>query len=609
MSHFFSEVRWFFLGDRPPFSSQKSAMGRARWPGGMALVSWRSPFRLGMWAIAVASLIICLHSLGFPLAAVAQVDEPIETAPVEIDGQELFVLTSFDKKTAQERADELSANLEALVEAGIQPDLFVEENIIKIDQQSLSAFVVEEESESESDSEPESDSESESEEEPSPFLTVTKTDARVAGNQKSPEQQARAWRNLLENSLAKAIEERSPDFLQRAMLLALAVVGVTALLSWWIQRLKNRILPHPLQELQHFLSSQQPSSEDAQISLTSILTSLGLGVLQVSLWIMAGLYVINLFPLTRDRSYVVFRALMDSLFSPMLPLGDDTYSITDLIVLIAVFSGVVLGATVVANLLRTRILRMAGLSSGSQEAIAAITRYVLIAIGAIVVLQVWGLDLSSLTLLASALGVGIGFGFQNIAKDFGSGLVLLFERPVQVGDFVEVDEFMGTVDRIGARSTSVKTLDQVSIIVPNSYFLENQVINWSHENPLSRIALPVGVSYNSDPEQVRKILLQAAEDHPGIVRLPRPQVFFYGFGDSALDFKLMFWIVEPNRQPLIKSDLYFKIFALFRKNDIEIPFPQRDLHIRSGQLPIDLNSPPPESPVTPSNGTEGNGNN
>ena len=158
---------------------------------------------------------------------------------------------------------------------------------------------------------------------------------------------------------------------------------------------------------------------------------------------------------------------------------------------------------------------------------------------------------------------------------------------------------MGTVNRIGARSTHIKTLDQISVIVPNSYFLENQVINWSHENPLSRIAIPVGVAYSADPEVVRQVLLEAGKAQSSVVDMPPPQVFFRGFGDSALNFDLLVWIMEPNRHPTIKSDLYFSIFKRLADKQIEIPFPQRDLHIRTGALPARLGSPDGMRPSSP----------
>ncbi|HEY9639679.1 MAG TPA: mechanosensitive ion channel domain-containing protein, partial [Coleofasciculaceae cyanobacterium] len=223
------------------------------------------------------------------------------------------------------------------------------------------------------------------------------------------------------------------------------------------------------------------------------------------------------------------------------------------------------------------------------------TKYSLISIGTLIVLQIWGLDISSLTILVSALGVGIGFGLQDIAKNFGSGLVLILERPIQVGDFVEIGSFKGTVERIGGRSTEIRTLDHVSIIVPNSRFLSEEVINWSHHNPVSRLHLPVGVAYHSDPQIVRTVLLEAAQSHTDVLQSPLPQVFFTGFGDSALNFDLLVWTTQPSRQFILKSDLYFRIFELLQERQIEVPFPQRDLHLRSGILSL---SPQTEALLT-----------
>ena len=266
--------------------------------------------------------------------------------------------------------------------------------------------------------------------------------------------------------------------------------------------------------------------------------------------------------------------------------------VLDFLILAILIVTLLILANVLANLLRSRVLVHTPINRGIQEAIAIVAKYTFISIGSIVLFQVWGFDLSSLTILASAIGVAIGFGFQDIAKNFGSGLVLLFERPIQVGDFVEVNEYMGTVEYIGARSTLIRTLDQVSIIVPNSRFLENEVINWSHHSPISRLHLPVGVSYHSDEQLVKTALLEAAEKHFEVLTSPPPQVFFLGFGDSAINFELLVWIKHPQKQAIIKSELYFAIKASFKNYQIEIPFPQQDLHFRSGKLPIQLSIDP-----------------
>lgn len=532
-------------------------------------------------AIALTLLCWALGQATFLPPGQAQQETFNETAPVVLDGQTLLEVGRTSQESASDRADDIS---EKLTRARVDDTVIVTRT-------GRTLYLVEELNDSEGN-----DSVVDDEIFREELLTVEKTDVQAFNRTNemplSAEQLAERWATEIETALERSREERSLAFLKRALLFALAAIVIAAIAHWWLRRIQRRVLEHPWQALQRLM--HHPDSGDTQLraSLLRILGSIALILARIAIWCAAIAYVIFLFPQTRESTYEILRAVTDSLFSPVLPLGGRSYSVTDLFILMAAFLGVFLGATVVANVLRSRILNIAGIGTGSQEAIAALTRYTLIALGSLVVLQVWGLDLSSLTLLASALGVGIGFGFQNIAKDFGSGLILLFERPIQVGDFVEVSEFQGTVDRIGARSTSIKTLDQVSIIVPNSYFLENQVINWSHENPLSRIAIPVGVSYSADPEHVRKILIQAAADHSGVVRLPKPQVFFKGFGDSSLDFLLLVWIVEPNRQPSIRSDLYFQIFALFKKEGIEIPFPQRDLHVRSGHLPVSLNGTP-----------------
>jgi small-conductance mechanosensitive channel len=278
--------------------------------------------------------------------------------------------------------------------------------------------------------------------------------------------------------------------------------------------------------------------------------------------------------------------VIDSFTAEVIPLGNTRYSLEDIIVLVVMILGVVIASKIIADLFKARILSLARINRGAREAIAIILRYVLLLIGLFVLLPVWGVDLSSFAILASALGVGIGFGFQDIAKNFGSGIVLVFERPIQVGDFVEVGEFLGTIERIGARSTLIRTLDQVSIIMPNSRFLEDEVINWSHDNPVSRLHLPVGVAYASDVDKVRDVLIEAAQNHPFILSHPKPHVLFQGFGDSSLDFELLVWTRDPSKQLYIKSDLNFRIERLFRENQVEIPFPQRDLHVRSGALPL-----------------------
>jgi len=360
------------------------------------------------------------------------------------------------------------------------------------------------------------------------------------------------------------------------------VVGGAIGLHYFLGRLKHRLLA-----IVHHRTGTQTADSEVHAPLELFLRLL-LGAARVGLWLGVVLYVTNLLPATQRWSNQAIGSIVSSFTAPVLTLGSRAYSMIDLLILTALLFGVIILAGVLTNLLRARVLQRAGINRGLQEVIAMLTKYAMVTIASVVLLQIWGLDLSSLTILASALGVGIGFGLQDIAKNFGSGLVLVFERPIQVGDFVEVGEFKGTVERIGARSTEIRTLDHVSIIVPNSRFLANEVINWSHRNPVSRLHIPVGVAYHSDPKAVQEALLEAAQNHPDILKSPSPRVLFQGFGDSALDFELLIWTATPNHQFLLKSDLNFLIFDAFQRWQIEIPFPQRDLHLRSVQVTPEL---------------------
>ena len=254
--------------------------------------------------------------------------------------------------------------------------------------------------------------------------------------------------------------------------------------------------------------------------------------------------------------------------------------------------------------LKNRVLARTSIDPGLQYAFQVGFGYFIFIIGLVIGLQSVGLNLSSLAFISGALGVGIGFGLQNIVNNFVSGLILLVERPIKVGDRVDLGELTGDVVRIAARSTWVRTNDNVVIIVPNSDFISSQVTNWTVNDRRVRIRLPLGVSYSSDPEVVRKILLDITAARQEVLQEPAPDVIFIGFGDSSLDFELRVWTTDSLRTPLIlKSDLYFAIFKAFRENDIEIPFPQRDLHLRSVSGPLPLLSAAESKPAAPGPGS------
>ncbi len=241
------------------------------------------------------------------------------------------------------------------------------------------------------------------------------------------------------------------------------------------------------------------------------------------------------------------------------------------------------------NILKTRILKRTSIDQGLQYALQVGTGYFIFIFGLIIGLQSVGLNLSSLAFITGIVGVGVGFGTQNIMNNFVSGLILLVERPIKVGDRIDLGDLNGDIIRIGARSTWVNTNDNIVIIVPNADFIANRVTNWTANDRQVRIHVPLGVSYSCDPVKVRDLLLDVCRSHPQVMVDPPPDVIFTGFGDSSLDFDLRVWTMDCLRTPqVLKSDLYYDIFRVFGENGIEIPFPQRDLHLRSVEtvLPI-----------------------
>jgi len=271
-----------------------------------------------------------------------------------------------------------------------------------------------------------------------------------------------------------------------------------------------------------------------------------------------------------------------SLFTkPLFQLGQTWVSLATMVEFIVVLLAVVLFSGLVRRILHRRVLVHTKLDAGLQYAIARIVSYAVLALGLLIGLETLGVNLSSLTVLAGALGVGIGFGLQNIVSNFVSGLILLTERPIQIGDRVDVGGTMGDVVRIGARSTTILTNDNITIIVPNSEFITGRVTNWSINDPKVRFRIPVGVGYGSDPRIVEKLLLEVAAANSHVLKDPAPSVRFVEFGDNSLNFELRAWSIDMVSRPgALRSELNFAIWDAFKKHGIEIPFPQRDLHVK-----------------------------
>jgi len=237
-------------------------------------------------------------------------------------------------------------------------------------------------------------------------------------------------------------------------------------------------------------------------------------------------------------------------------------------------------AKIITFALRQFLLSRFPLQRGLPFAISRVTYYVLFVVVFVVALTNAGIELNKFTLITGALGVGVGFGLQNIVNNFVSGLILLIERPIRVGDTVEISGLAGRVRRIGARSSTIHTFQDAEVIVPNSDLIAKEVVNWTLSSQRRRVDIPVGVAYGTDPERVLSLLLELASSHPDVIHNPKPEAFFLGFGESALNFELRFWTYHEAWFQL-KSDVAVKLVKALREANIEIPLPQRDLHIRS----------------------------
>lgn len=220
--------------------------------------------------------------------------------------------------------------------------------------------------------------------------------------------------------------------------------------------------------------------------------------------------------------------------------------------------------------------------SAGITSLLVVFRYAVIAVGIVLLATALGVNAATLAVIGGGLSIGVGFGLQQIASNLISGILLLFEQSLRPGDVVDLDGRLGIVQRVNIRSTTILTNDNVEIIVPNERFLTTEVTTYTRESTLIRVPIHFGVSYGSDPKEVRNLVVKTAVTHGQVKGNPAPEVQFLGFGDSSLDFRLLVWMDNPIRIPRFTSDIYFMIWEAFAKNDIEIPFPQRDLHLRSG---------------------------
>jgi potassium efflux system protein len=265
---------------------------------------------------------------------------------------------------------------------------------------------------------------------------------------------------------------------------------------------------------------------------------------------------------------------------PIVTLGGSAITLASLLVGLAIVLLTFVAASVLAFSMR-RLLARRGSPVGVQFAIAKIVRYSVLAVGVVGGLDSMGFRLNALFAASAVVAVGIGFGLQNIAQNFISGIILLVEQPVRHGDFVEVKGVLGTVEDIGLRATHIITRDEVSIIVPNSALVSESVVNHSRPTTKLRVRIAVGVAYGTDLERAKQVLLDVARANPDVLDKPPPAVHLEDFGDSALSLALLAWISHARDDLRIGSALRFAIERAFREADIEIPFPQRDVHVRT----------------------------
>jgi small-conductance mechanosensitive channel len=259
-------------------------------------------------------------------------------------------------------------------------------------------------------------------------------------------------------------------------------------------------------------------------------------------------------------------------------------SILMFLIFIAFFA---MTSRVLQRVLRAQVFSRMSIDTGMQYTLTRITHYLIMIVGAVVAFQFIGIDLTGLAIILGFLSVGIGFGLQNITSNFVAGLILLLERPIKVGDRVMVGNQEGDVVEINMRSTTIRTPNNVAVIVPNSEFVSSKLENWSYGDETVRVNVDVGVSYESDLETVMRSLKEVAAEHSEVLKSPAPDVLHIGFGDSAWNMRLRIWLEHSGRHWEVQSDVNCAIVRKFRQNGVEIPFPQRDLHVRS-PLPLPI---------------------
>jgi small-conductance mechanosensitive channel len=297
-------------------------------------------------------------------------------------------------------------------------------------------------------------------------------------------------------------------------------------------------------------------------------------IVVIGLWVLIDL-------LRTWKVYADIDTAMADIMALGLTVGERHYSIGLILAAGAVLYGAFLLSWSLQSLLLDGVIMSRKMQQGVRISMARLLHYAIVLVGFLLTLSVLGFDFTHIAIIGGALGVGIGFGMQTIVNNFVCGLIMLFERPLKVGDSVEFGDQLGRVKHVGLRATVVETYDHAEIVVPNADLITSQVTNWTLAARRRRLKLPVGVAYGSDVSLVMQTLIEIAEDHVLVLSDPKPVVIFFGFGASSLDFELRVWIADFDSRRLVQSEINQDIDQRFRELAIEIPFPQRDLHLRS----------------------------
>ena len=307
-------------------------------------------------------------------------------------------------------------------------------------------------------------------------------------------------------------------------------------------------------------------------------------VINVIIFILSAEYLLNIFEIR-----VLIHEKLSDIFTTKADIGSIELSLSNILLFLGILYITFLIVTFIKKILEEEILRKMKMQRGVPAAISMILRIFFVSLGVLLALSAVEMEMSNLVMLIGALGVGIGFGLQSIVLNFISGLILVFERPIQVGDTIEVNNLLGRVKDIGIRASNVTTYDGAEVVVPNSNLISNELINWTLSDSRKRVEIKVGTAYGSNPNQVLELLRKVALNHPDVFKVPEPRPLFEGFGDSSLNFRLLAW-VSFEKGLATQSDIAIGIYNILAENNIQIPFPQVDLHVKN--LPADNNTKP-----------------